>query len=106
MSLFIHFFKFFKCGMRIDLGSRNALVTQKFFYRAQLCFIIQHCGSKSMPQHVRTPFLQRCKFSPLDNLSPVSASPLEYSIGLILYTGSWLTTNLLSLAIHTSNSEP
>ena len=46
------------------------------------------------------------KFSPLDNLSQVSASPLEYSIGLILYTGSWLTTNLLSFAIHTSNSEP
>ena len=33
-------------------------------------------------------------------------SPLEYSMYFILLTGSWLTTSLLSLASHTSNSEP
>ena len=36
MSLFIHFFKFFKCGMRIDLGRCYTLVTQKFLYHTQL----------------------------------------------------------------------
>ena len=60
MGLIVNFLQLLEGGMRIDFGGRETLVPQQFLNALQSGFMVQHRRGKSMTQHMRRFFLQRC----------------------------------------------
>ena len=57
--MFIHFLQFFERGVSVNLRCRKTFVPQQLFHRLQVCMMVKHGSSKTMPQDMRTSFALR-----------------------------------------------
>ena len=58
MGGLICFFQLFKCGVGINLGGGEALVSQQLLHRLKSCTVVEHGGGEGMAKHMWTFLLE------------------------------------------------